>query len=178
MNDIKIKAAKVEEQALDSIRSPDMLRMLEVWSGWCAGRPAPAWPEIHLVDIPAPLIPMTACVDVIDGGKDFVYRYWGTGLTDLFGRDETGTRLSDYPVASSQLILTSQLQAVISAAGPKFFVTTIVKDTGTFAHKCNLRLPIMDGPGAVDKILSVCELERIEMKDHDDLASYWNQEGR
>jgi len=175
---VKVRATKVEELALESIQSPDMLRMLELWSGWCAGRDAPVWRDVQFMDIPAPLIPLTACVDVIEGGKDFVYRYWGTGLTDLFGRDETGTRLSDYPVASSQLILTGQLQDVVGAACPKIFMTTIAKDTGIFVHKYNLRLPIMDTPGEVTKILSMCELERIEMKDHDDLASYWNQEGR
>ncbi len=178
MSDVKVKAIKVEELTLESIESPDMLRMLDIWSGWCAGAPAPAWPDVQLMDIPTLLIPFTACVDVIDGGKDFVYRYWGTGLTDLFGREETGTRLSEYPVASAQLILTGQLQAVLNDACPKIFVTTIAKDTGTFAHKYNLRLPVMDNPGEVTKVLSVCELERIGMGDHDDLEPYWNQEGR
>jgi len=178
LNAIKLKATKVEELALEAIQSPDMLRMLEIWSGWRAGRDAPEWKDVQLMDIPAPLIPVTACVDVIEGGKDFLHRYWGSGLTELFGRDETGTLLSDYPIASSGMILVGQLQDVVKAAAPKIFVTTLSKDSGVFVHKHNLRLPVMDSPGEVTKIVSVCELERIGMREYDDLTSYWKPEDR
>jgi len=173
---IKIKAAKVEELALASIQSPVMLQMLDIWTGWAAGKPAPVWAEVKFMEIPVPLIPMTACVDVIDGGKDFVYRYWGTGLTDLFGLDETGTRLTDNPIVSSKLVLSDQLQVVLKDGCAKFFVSTIAKDSGTYAYKYNLRLPIMESPGEVTKILSMCEVERIEMAEYEDLKAYWQQD--
>jgi len=173
---VKVKASKVEELALSSIQSSAMLQMLDIWTGWAAGKPAPVWAEVKLMEILAPLIPMTACVDVIEGGKDFVYRYWGTGLTDLFGLDETGTRLTDNPIVSSQLVLSDQLQAVLKDGCPKFFVTTIAKDSGTYAIKSNLRLPIMDSPGEVTKILSLCEVERIGMEEYEDLKGYREQD--
>ncbi len=176
MKNVKVKASKVEELAISSIQSPVMLQMVDIWSGWCKGQPAPTWADVNLMEIPPSLVPMTACVDVIEGGKDFVYRYWGTGLTELFGLDETGTRLTDNPIVSSQLVLSDQLQAVLADACPKFFVTTIVKDSGTFANKSNLRLPVMDRPGEITKILSLCELERIEMTEYEDLEAYWAQD--
>jgi len=35
-------------------------------------------------------------------------------------------------------------------------------------------MPLMDAPGAVTKILSVCEVERVKMRKHDDLSQYWS----
>ncbi len=36
-------------------------------------------------------------VDAIDGGRDFVYRVFGTGIAEFLGQDLTGKRLSTLP---------------------------------------------------------------------------------
>ena len=169
-----IQATGMVEVPIKSLGSPEMLRMLDIWDDWRAGRPAPAWRDVVLMDIPRSLSKMAAVVDVLDGGADFVYRYWGPGLTELFGRDETGTRISDHPVVASRIVRNAQLKAVIEGCCPKLFLTTIKKKhIDTVVEKLNLRFPIMDNPDEVTKILSVCEIDPVSMRDYGDLTWYW-----
>ncbi len=173
----KIEATGVVELPIKSLESLEMFRMLTIWDVWCAGRPAPTWQDVNLLDIPKSLSRMAAVTDVLDGGADFVYRYWGPGLTLLFGRDETGTYISDHPVLASRVVRNAQLNAVIEGCCPKLFLTTIKKkDVGTVVEKLNLRFPIMDNPNEVTKILSMCEIDPAGMSDYDDLTWYWMEE--
>tara|TARA_B100000315_G_scaffold205399_1_gene199144 strand:+ start:519 stop:1085 length:567 start_codon:yes stop_codon:yes gene_type:complete len=177
MTNQKIEATGLVELPIESLESPEMLELLNTWAVWCAARPAPAWQDVNLLEMPKVLSKMSAVAYVLDGGEDFVYRYWGPGVTLLFGRDETGTRISDHPVLASRVVRIAQLKAVIEDCCPKLFLTTIrKKDVGTVVKKLNLRFPIMDNPGEVTKKLSVCVTEPAGMEDYDDLTWFWTED--
>ena len=114
----KIEATGLAGLPIKSLESPEMLELLDIWDGWCAGRPAPAWQDVNLLDMPGSLSRTAAVTDVLNGGEDFVYRYWGPELTLLFGRDETGTHISDHPVQASRIVRIAQLKAVIEDCCP------------------------------------------------------------
>lgn len=58
--------------------------LYDYWQEKRGGRRYPAWPDIHLVD----LWQIASCIgvkDVIDGGADFLNRYWGSEMTAMSG---------------------------------------------------------------------------------------------
>lgn len=63
--------------------------LYEYWQEKRGARPYPAWPDIHLVD----LWRIASCIgvkDVIDGGAEFLNRYWGSEMTAMSGVEGSG----------------------------------------------------------------------------------------
>jgi len=165
----------LQSLSIDQMQPVLLHAALDIWRQWCAERPAPTWRDIDLAGFPPPLVPMAAVVDVIDDGDDFRYRFWGSGLTQLFGRDETGSLLSKHGNARSSQIRFQQLRQVVGAFQPLAFQTTFEKSHGLLAEKTNLRLPVADQPGQVTKIISLSLLHRMDMRDYDNLNDHYAQ---
>lgn len=128
---------------------------LKLWETWAAGRPAPTWKEVELYVLPAIVLPQTLVVDVIDGGADFRYRFWGSDYTENYGADETGLLLSECMGPSFIEATRIQLHVVLERKAPCAFDVAIrAPRSGVIQTKINLRLPIMDTPGDVTKIIS------------------------
>ncbi len=68
--------------------------LLEYWNAKRGTRAYPCWDDIELMDLYA-VAELMIVKDVIDGGKDFINRYWGSGLTRSAGFDGTGKRHSE-----------------------------------------------------------------------------------
>lgn len=75
--------------------------------------------EIDILDI-ARLTPNVMMVDVIDQGRDFRYRYVGTRLVDLYGRDVTGARVGDMPEGKLRDRILDQFQEVVRTLAPDY----------------------------------------------------------
>ncbi|MEQ9560687.1 MAG: hypothetical protein RIG67_33330 [Rhodospirillales bacterium] len=81
-------------------RSPVCLELIRYWrnlaahSGGC-----PQWRQVHLMDL-YKIATFVAVKDVIDDGRDFRNRFWGTGLTDALGFEGTNMRVSAYEPAA------------------------------------------------------------------------------
>ncbi len=121
-----------------------------------------------MLALPPQIIPQSVVVDVVDGGEDFRYRFWGTGYSDHYGIDETGNLLS-HSIGPSFIKATfKQLQDVIAQQRPMAFEVSI---STTLTHltqqKINLRLPIEDTPGRVTKILTASQFAAIPISDAD-----------
>ena len=71
-------------------------RLVEYWNVRTpAGAAMPAWADIELMD----LYKIAHCIvvkDVLAGDRDFVNRFWGSELTNVFGFEGTGLRVSNY----------------------------------------------------------------------------------
>lgn len=145
--------------AVADITAPSLLEAMAVWRRWAAGRPAPLWADVKLYELPAVLLPMTSVMDVLDGGQDFRCRYWGSGLTPIFGRDETGRCLSEHPIPEGREVRLGQFRDLLTSVEPKAFLLEFVTQADIKVDKLNLRLPIVDAAGAYDKILTVCTVE-------------------
>ncbi len=167
----------LQHLSIGDVESGPLLDALNHWKDLSAERPAPEWRDIDLARFPPSLLPMAAVVDVINGGGDFRYRYWGSGLTRLFGRDETGSLLSELANAKSSHIRFQQLRQVVAESQPSAFQTTFMESRGLLAAKANLRLPVADQPGEVTKIISLSTVSRINMSSFDDLSDHFVQPG-
>lgn len=173
MNDFKPHGIRLQSLPLNSLDSDLLKTALVVWEAWRGEREAPLWENVDLSEVPAPLLPMMAVVDVLDGGREFKYRFWGSLLTNMFGRDETGTLLSEHEVSESGEIRTRQYLDVVENFQPMLFMTVFNKSEGLMAEKLNLRLPIADQSNQVTKIITLSTLRRAQLRDHEDLKDYW-----
>lgn len=163
----------IERQPLDLADQPLLAAALAAWQGWAGERPAPAWKQVDLMVLPARLLPTSTVVDVVDGGADYVYRFWGTGMRDLFAVDETGKRLSRTLRPQFLKATFEQLGAVLAEKAAVYYHVTLRQPNGVAALKRNLRLPVMDGPDAVTKVLTVSQVEPLRMNLGEDLGELW-----
>ena len=153
--DVEYTVLNVEEISCDFPKGSPLAVTLALWEKWADGKPAPTWKNVALYELPAVVLPQCLVVDVIDGGDDFRYRFWGTEYTGHYGIDETGLLLSETLGPSFIDATRSQLLTVISRQAPCAFDLAIrAPRSGVVQTKVNLRLPIMDTPGEVTKVLT------------------------
>src|SRR5262245_27250689 len=78
---------------------PRLLGLYQLWHSKRGGRFAPARVDIRAEQL-QPWLGNLILLDVIDGGKDFRYRLFGSVIAREAGFDLTGKFLSDYPIES------------------------------------------------------------------------------
>jgi len=153
--DVEYTVLNVEEIPCEFPKGSPLDATLGLWQRWAADRPAPTWKDVELYTLPSIVLPQTLIVDVVDGGKDFRYRFWGTIYTDHYGADETGLLLSETLGPSFIEATRSQLNAVLDRKVPLAYDVAIrAPRSGIVQTKLNLRLPIMDTPGEVTKVMT------------------------
>jgi len=75
--------------------SDDAQWMLDYWQTTRSDRPRPAWSDIDLLKVYDHARAMTV-KDAVNGGEDFLVRFWGTELAEFLEYDATGKLLSEY----------------------------------------------------------------------------------
>lgn len=65
--------------------------LYEYWDKLRGDRIGPTWREFQLVDLPLECLRHIHVVDIRNDPFDIVYRFWGTGLTDVLHFDRTGS---------------------------------------------------------------------------------------
>lgn len=159
---------EVTEISCNALKGDPLWNVFELWKQWAGDRCAPTWAEVDMLALPPEIIPQSVVVDVVDGGEDFKYRFWGTGYADHYGIDETGNLLSQSIGPSFIEATFKQLQDVIVQQRPIAFEVSI---STTLTHltqkKINLRLPIEDTPGRVTKIMTASQFAAIPISDAD-----------
>ncbi|MGJ3260881.1 MAG: hypothetical protein ACFE0S_14885 [Rhodospirillales bacterium] len=154
-NDVEYTVLNIEEIPCAFPGGSPLAVTLDLWRSWAGDAPAPVWKAVELYRLPAIVLPQTLVVDVIDGGRDFLYRFWGTKYTNHYGADETGLLLSETLGPSFIEATRCQLNAVLETKTPRAFDVAIrAPRSGVIQTKLNLRLPIMDTPGEVTKIMT------------------------
>jgi len=95
--------APATEVLKDPLQASEVIRpAFEYWRAQSGDAWAPSSTAFQLDSLPPPLIPWCVVVNVVTepaagatGAVDFVYRFWGTERTRLFGRDLTGRSISE-----------------------------------------------------------------------------------
>jgi hypothetical protein len=97
-------------------------RLLGLFRLWNAKRGARALPARHDLR-PEELRPWFGnliALDVIDGGRDFRYRLFGTAIVFQAGFDMTGKLLSEYPIKEILPFFMATHREVVRRAAPAF----------------------------------------------------------
>lgn len=136
---------------------PDLSRALETWKGWRGANSAPSWSDVKLLDLPSKLLPTTIIVDVLECRQDFRFRYWGSGLTPLYGKDLTGLVYSQVNAKGFRESGLPQYSHVMNEKKPILYGVLFEQERGLIATRVNLRLPIIDEHSDVVKILTIAK---------------------
>lgn len=151
----KFTVLNVEEISCEFEVGNPLRDVMVLWKNWSKGNAAPTWQDIELPAIPPVILPQTLVVDVINGGEDYQYRFWGSDYTRNYGIDETGLLLSESLGPGFIEASRNQYALVTKSKKPCCFIATIIAPrSGIVQAKTNLRLPIMDEPDTVTKILT------------------------
>lgn len=139
---------------------PELKALLDYWMGRRGDRSCPRWRDIEL-----PVIyqhaPHIVVRDAIDGGDDFVNRFWGTQITEWLRFDGTARRLSEYfPKAGLDAILTAHRLALFGDTPVRRWGTSVYPQRDYVAFE-TIDLPLENDAGERAHILSMSRYRTI-----------------
>lgn len=129
------------------------------WNDLRGVRFAPAWGAFRLVDLAPQVIPYVRVADVIDGGRDFRYRFWGTGLSAVRALDRTGVCLSEIDSPRTQTALAEYRRIVTEKRGFAFVYNARGGQDRLSLHAPSVRLPLSSDGETVDKIVCYTDFD-------------------
>ena len=142
-----------ESLPLAEMRDPLLREAYDYWRGKCDGRTMPSRRDIAPEDMRA-FLTHVMLIDVHREPLDFVYRVFGTGIADTYGKEYTGksARLLE-PAGFAELVWQQYLEVVESKA-PRLHA--VQRASGARHEKYQrLTLPLSTDGAAVDKLLAV-----------------------
>ena len=134
--------------ATDSL-PPSFDTALSHWQGLRAGCRCPAWRDLDMMTLPLDIVPWCAVMDVVDGGEDYVFRFFGTARVRLQGRDYTRRSLFEFSAPDMIEKVIGELRAVMDSGAPQLFATTVRTDARRIPDMVykSLRLSFADADG-------------------------------
>jgi PAS domain-containing protein len=133
--------------------APEPIRfLLAYWTALAAGRAMPAMAEIDALAL-RPALGYIALLDVVDGGRDFRYRLYGTILAAVAGFDMTGRLTSEHKASShvAHFYMASHRAAV--TRGRPFFNEHRPGSTQITKGWHRVVLPLAGADGSVQRFL-------------------------
>lgn len=160
-----------EEVPVDDVLVSACQAVYDLWRSSSSVADQPMWRDIDLSAFPSDIIPFLRVVDVVDDGTSFRYRFWGTGMTDIYGVEQTGRRMhvSAYlPPDSGCLVECRRVKAEGRPMGYKRRVSVgHGKLNSQSLELLGIRLPLVSVSGDVAHILS--------FSDYGDRRSDWKR---
>ncbi len=115
--------------------------------------------DFELMRLPADLLPTTHLVDVLNGGEDFRFRFWGSGFRAYFGYDGTGRTTAELNPLEIREPVCAVYRAVV--ADPRPVAQLSEFNRGEISPQKGfqriLRLPLAAPDGSVQRIASLVE---------------------
>jgi len=157
------------EIGIDDVQIDQIRTCFQIWEKWCGDGSMPIWKGGScLMDLPAKVMPFTMIADVVQSPLDFVYRFWGSGLSRLHGYDLTGQSARMlHPPEFADLVFTSY-KNVWEQKAPTVYIGETVSKGNVVTVEHVLRMPLTTDGVAVDKIMAIAW---IDMKN----AGYWSK---
>lgn len=145
-----------EDVALTSLTA-DLKAVYKNWDTLRGAAFALSWQQFDLMDLPPRLIPTTMVVDIKDDMKQNTYRFWGSGLTNIHGREMTGKCPYDLqPPSLGERLLAEHMDTIqrrSATARRMSFVTA----RGSLHHQELLRLPLSDDGDVIQQLVVVVD---------------------
>lgn len=129
---------------------PQLRALLHLWSGKRGARRMPARRDFDVLEL-GPWLGHLHLVEVVDGGRDFLHRVYGTALALTFGTDFTGKPMAAIPEAVRDLIRQSYAQVQVS--GEPRVVDDDPLARSAIGRVEKLILPLSSDGVAVDRLL-------------------------
>ena len=113
----------------------------------------PRWDEISLPELPPKAVPLLSVTDLVEKPLQSTYRFWGSGLSEVFGADYTGKGPQDVPPKTSGINMEGGCARLILDRKAHFEIKDFETDAGLFGRALVLRLPLSDDSETVNKVI-------------------------
>ena len=133
------------------IAHPELAALREFWDQKRGARRMPARADIDVQELKRWLGHL-ALLDVVDGGRDFVFRVHGVDLVELFGFDMTGKAVSEATSAVETLVA-EEYRRVVNDKAPLLVRRQHGQPDRDFVNISKLILPLSPDGETVDMIL-------------------------
>jgi hypothetical protein len=133
-------------------------RLRAIWDYWCSrhrGGRLPGRRDIDPLHIPR-LLGHIGIIEVLrqaDGGRRFRFRLWGTRLTELYGRDYTGSYLEDVILPTRVEAIRAVFEMVVLTHLPHFWQVPVPAENRDFISNRRLLMPLASDGETVDALL-------------------------
>lgn len=137
------------------IESGDLKTLLAYWEQARGDKFAPAYgSDFRLDDIPHSIVPCCTVVDVVNGGEDYRYRFWGTENVTIKGFEMSGRLMSECEYPDFVEYGQAQFNEVMKRRAPTAFV--YLKEYKNLQHRrfVAVRFPISKDGKTIDKVFS------------------------
>ena len=151
-----IHITSIAEDAKSSDMPDEIQSVLSYWNTMRGTRFAPNWKSIKLEEINPNAIPRCSVVDVIDDGKDYRYRFWGTLRHALQGKNMTEKSVRDLKPSELAEQIQGQYAEILKRRKPIWFKTHALIDGQREFEFQYLRLPISDNGEDINMIFGIC----------------------
>lgn len=150
------------EMDLEADDNPDVLACRKAWDELRGSHTMPAWSDFDWFAFPTGVLPYFVVADVIDGGADFVYRFWGSAHTEIFHRDYTQNLVSSVRPAQIAEEMLRQYRRVLETGAPCLFMFELMGGRGRNIpiRESSLRLPFAAADGSIGYIVSLSDNRR------------------
>lgn len=120
---------------------------------------APRWgTDFRLGDLPAEILPNVSVVDVIDGGRRYYYRFWGSNNVVVKGFEMSQKYLDQSPVEDVRRNGGHQFGVMVRERRPLIFLYESDYRTEVNVGCLTLRVPLSSDGETVDKVTSYQDL--------------------
>lgn len=143
-----VSARKVE---LDEL-TPALREAYAYWQTLFDGGIGPPWKSFDLSKLPPSVIPTTMIVDVREPFTDNCYRFWGSGLTAIHGREMTGKCPYDLEPRDFGRQLLNDHKEFVDAAVPEAVLYEIFGVQGFTHSHMVLRAPLSNDGKSVSQM--------------------------
>lgn len=130
-----------------------------------------SWKQFDLPKIPTHLLPTTMVVDVHPDMDDNIYRFWGTMMTRIHGRDMTGQSPYDLEPADLARSARKVHAEIIEKRTWNSVIHTFIRHSGVKHRHCALRLPLSDDGQTISHLVVVVDVSIADPKDRRDLLT-------
>jgi hypothetical protein len=138
----------------EQLRSEPPRHVLAHWSKRAAGSRLPGYREVDPLDL-RPALGYVLLLDVVEDGRDFRYRLFGSAISSVSGFDLTGKLLSEHPASAYVAEFSIAVgRAAVRRREPIYTVRRPVgaQDTSLWER---LVLPLVDDEDRVVRLLVV-----------------------
>ena len=150
----------------------------DVWDQARGEKFAPALGKDFKIDeLDVSVIPSLTIVDVVDGGQDFFYRFWGTRNVEVKGLEMSGKFMSEGPLPQVIEYGHQQLSALIQRREPTAFIYVGPYNSPVQHRQTTFRFPLSSDGETVDGILSYQDLEHQSVAWSTWFEEFWTEQG-
>lgn len=128
--------------------------VFELWMALRNSKTGAHSSKFHLDDLPVRIIPASMLYDVIDGGRDYRYRFFGSDRVNSHGEDYTNRHVSDITPPLMAEKIAAENAKVVEGKAPLVVNTIAALGDEEFQYSM-IRLPLFDDAGDVVRIYSL-----------------------